>query len=139
MTPERLEKRRAAGRKWRRAHPDRQRESNLAYYAAHRVELVSDMRARDEALRRAVITGYGGQCVCCGETNWRFLALDHVNDDGAEMRRNGPKSGAVFNRWLINQNFPNFIQLLCHNCNVAKALYGFCPHGNCWRSMIVGA
>ena len=31
-------------------------------------------------------------------------------------------------RWLIKHKFPSGIQILCHNCNLAKGYYGSCPH-----------
>src|SRR6266567_4357200 len=34
-------------------------------------------------LRREVLAAYGGKCVCCGESHPEFLAIDHVNNDGA--------------------------------------------------------
>jgi hypothetical protein len=30
--------------------------------------------------------------------------------------------------WLIQNNFPGGYQVLCHNCNMAKAFYKVCPH-----------
>ena len=30
--------------------------------------------------------------------------------------------------WLIENKFPAGIQILCHNCNLAKGFYGACPH-----------
>jgi hypothetical protein len=81
-------------------------------------------------LRKTVITGYGDKCICCGESSHQFLALDHVNSDGAHMRKTKihPASGNQFYQWIIKNNFPSFLQLLCHNCNFAKHFYGGCPH-----------
>jgi hypothetical protein len=31
-------------------------------------------------------------------------------------------------RWLISSGFPEGFRVLCHNCNQAIGLYGFCPH-----------
>ena len=35
---------------------------------------------------------------------------------------------APLQKWIIENNFPKGFQILCHNCNVAKGLYGECPH-----------
>jgi hypothetical protein len=74
-------------------------------------------------------------CRCCGETEHDFLALDHVNDDGAEQRRQlaaelgGLPTGERFYRWLARRGFPDIgLQVLCHNCNHAKRLRDGCPH-----------
>ena len=34
----------------------------------------------------------------------------------------------VLLKWIIKNNFPKGFQILCHNCNSAKAVYGKCPH-----------
>jgi len=78
--------------------------------------------------RLAVLNLYGRVCVCCGETTEQFLALDHVNSDGQEERKLYG-SGSRFYRWLLKQPYdPSRYQILCHNCNMAKSLYGLCPH-----------
>ena len=88
--------------------------------------LTREKRARYK-LKKAVISAYGGQCVCCGESEIVFLAIDHIHNDGAEHRREiGPK----IYRWLRQQGFPkdNF-QVMCYNCNMAKELSeDGCPH-----------
>lgn len=88
--------------------------------------------------RERVIAGYGNKCACCGMTGLPFLTLDHVNNDGNKdrlARRGGKKSGRGEDRrtWynrLIREGFPPHIQVLCWNCNMAKAHYGggVCPH-----------
>jgi hypothetical protein len=81
------------------------------------------LRERQKRLR--VINFYGGRCKCCGEDTFEFLAIDHINNDGAEHRRTF-KSSII--DWIIKNNFPKGFQILCHNCNLAKAFYGECPH-----------
>lgn len=77
-------------------------------------------------LRNTVIDGYGGSCSCCKEDTPEFLAVDHVNNNGAEERKSTPHSTML--RKIIKDNFPSTYQLLCHNCNSAKGFYGACPH-----------
>ena len=83
--------------------------------------------SRDRA-RAEVLAAYGGRCVCCGETEPAFLAIDHVKNDGARHRaRIG--GGAMIVFWLRRHGFPkDRFQLLCHNCNRAKHALGRCPH-----------
>lgn len=85
-------------------------------------------------LKDKIYEQYGGYiCKCCGETNILFLSLDHINNDGADHRReiSGRRNGsniAMFH-WLIKNNFPPILQVLCHNCNMGKRLNkGICPH-----------
>ncbi len=116
----------------------RRRECRVCYKARHRkyyAENPESYKGRirlDRVERRLeLIAGYGGKCVCCGESNALMLAVDHVNNDGAKHRRESAHHGRgpAYYRWLIEQKFPKEFQLLCHNCNRAKWLNGgVCPH-----------
>jgi len=80
--------------------------------------------------RLTVLAHYSGgtmRCVCCGQDKLPFLALDHVGGGGATHRKD-IGSGDQFYRWLIRSSFPPGLQVLCHNCNLAKSAYGSCPH-----------
>lgn len=80
-----------------------------------------------EKLRDQVFEAYGGaSCKCCGESTVEFLALDHINNDGARQRAS-VGSGGVY-RWVRRNGFPPGYQVLCHNCNWGKRVCGICPH-----------
>ena len=82
-------------------------------------------------LKKTVIAAYGGKCVCCGESMYEFLSIDHKHNDGAKERKQlgaKGKSGASFFRLIIAENFPDRYQLLCYNCNMSKGFFGYCPH-----------
>ena len=80
-------------------------------------------------MRNLVLEAYGGKCMCCGETTPEFLQIDHINNDGGDHRRELKREGTGFYHWLKANNFPkDRFQLLCSNCNFAKAKYGQCPH-----------
>lgn len=89
-------------------------------------------RERKRRLKAQVFDAYGGpKCVCCGEETQDFLSIDHINDDGADHRRElKEKHGYIMDmyRWLKNHNFPEGFQVLCFNCNFAKGHFGICPH-----------
>jgi hypothetical protein len=109
---------RAKRRKWVQEHREYYRERS---------------RARNRRLRLECLSKYGGsppKCACCKENTYEFLALDHVNNNGAEERRNSTwgKGGAVMYCLLRKRGFPEGYQVLCHNCNLAKGFYGKCPH-----------
>lgn len=93
-----------------------------------------DIRKRRMRIKDAVFAAYGGyKCVCCGETEKLFLSLDHINNDGAKHRKSisGKRTtaGAPFYAWLLRNNFPNGIQVLCMNCQHGKRMNnGVCPH-----------
>ena len=81
--------------------------------------------------REKVIAAYGGKCGCCGETEYVFLTLDHVNDDGNEHRKRQGNNGGSEMAYIdaIRREFPSDYQILCFNCNYAKYAGG-CPHQN---------
>jgi hypothetical protein len=44
------------------------------------------------------------------------------------MAETGLRGGVRFYSWLRRNNYPEGYQVLCFNCNIAKGLYGVCPH-----------
>lgn len=75
--------------------------------------------------RKTVLEHYGSKCGCCGESINQFLAIDHIDNNGAEHRKTLKIN--IYD-WLIRNKFPKGFQILCHNCNNAKSFYGMCPH-----------
>lgn len=106
----------AAGRRRRRERPD--------------LYLARDKRQRDK-IRMEVLTHYGGEyglkCRCCGTSELVFLALDHINGGGLKHMREVKAYGGGYYKWLRAHGLPPILQILCHNCNYAKA-HGGCPH-----------
>ena len=88
-------------------------------------------RTRNKALRLEVLTNYGNgliACNCCGESEIKFLGIDHVKGGGSrERKENG--GGGRFYFFLKKSGYPKGYQVLCHNCNLAKGFYKKCPHG----------
>jgi len=73
------------------------------------------------------------KCMCdgCDEYHTEFLSIDHIKGGGTKERRdkiNQGQSGGRLAAILIRDNFPKGFQILCHNCNQAKGLFGICPH-----------
>lgn len=88
-------------------------------------------KERREAVRADVYAAYGGfRCACCGETEEAFLSIDHINNDGAEHRRNNRlQTGEQMHRWLKRNGYPEGFQVLCMNCQWGKRNNnGVCPH-----------
>lgn len=84
-------------------------------------------RQRYRELRKEVFDGLGGEtpsCVCCGESELLFLSIDHKNGGGREHRKN--LSSIKYLESILGDL--SKYQLLCHNCNMTKGLYGQCPH-----------
>lgn len=77
--------------------------------------------------KHEIFEHYGNKCSCCGETEFLFLQLDHIDNDGSEHRK-AVKSNYIY-AWVRKNNFPDTLQLLCANCNWGKQMNkGVCPH-----------
>ncbi len=69
-------------------------------------------KARRLRNREIVLRAYGGsppKCSCCGESNFKLLTIDHVNNDGL-IHRNSI-TGMLYD-WLIKNNFPSGFDVL---------------------------
>lgn len=137
MAPKSEEAKQAAverSRAWRLANPERAKANWDRLYKKNRAERPEVLKARNEKtknkLRQEVVDAYGGMCACCGEDDRRFLAIDHINRDGAEHRKAiGRPGGIPFYHWLRKNDYPPGFQVLCHNCNWASFWNdGVCPH-----------
>lgn len=109
-------------------------ERGKEYYAKNKTKVLESLRDKLLCLRTEFVLSYGGVCVCCGESDPRFLTLDHVAGNGAgrDHRRSLGKrvsSGAIL-KDLKRRGWPQAgYQLLCFNCNCGRARNGgICPH-----------
>lgn len=115
---------------WRKTNRERMRASCRLYYEKHKDRQKEKYRKRNQELRLKCLIFYSGnppECACCGEGHIEFLTIDHINNDGAEHRRQ-LGVGKSFYRWLIKENFPDGFRVLCYNCNCSLGHYGRCPH-----------
>lgn len=115
---------------WREQNPDKIKQIRRKHYLRNKEKIMVHHKIKYATLRTEVVSAYGSKCVCCGETEPMFLAIDHVHNNGAEERRLHPEARNAGNRflyWIKRRGFPADYQLLCHNCNYAKSRGG-CPH-----------
>lgn len=121
-----------------KAYYQRNREKQLAaakeYLEKNReaAQAASNRRNKERwrDLKLKALRAYGGKCVCCGEEGIEFLTIDHINNDGNELRKVEAKVAFGTYGWLERYNYPEGVhQILCWNCNMAKrANNGVCPH-----------
>lgn len=82
-------------------------------------------RERRNLLRISVLSHYSGgvpRCAACGETDIDVLVLDHINDDGAQHRRDiGGTRGNLY-KALIKVGLPGGLAVLCANHNHKKEM-----------------
>lgn len=99
---------------------DRNRDKEAAYG-----------RAAYERERAALHAAYGGRCACCGEDEPAFLTLEHKGGIVPPEHRepSGRRMGATATyRKVREEGYPDKYELLCWNCNTARARHGSCPH-----------
>jgi hypothetical protein len=122
------------------ARPDQIEKAKIRH-AKHKVY-------RDD-LRVKVLLGYSKRlsksdipcCNCCGEnSHTEFLAIDHVL--GKKQMNSIPELVKIgyssklkdyfLHEWIMDNNFPEGFQILCHNCNQSKenTKHNSCIHGN---------
>ncbi len=106
--------------------PYRHRKTMMDRSAPERIAFRKQRMAAHSKYRKRALAGYGSKCACCGEDRFEFLVFDHVENDGNEHRKK--LNTSCIAGWIIRNNFPDSIQVLCHNCNMAKAFHGKCPH-----------
>jgi hypothetical protein len=93
----------------------------------NRARHISNCARYYQRLRDRVFKAYGNACVCCGESTPEFLVIDHVNRDGAKHRKE--VLGAALFKWIIANDFPPSLRILCANCNTGREKNGgVCPH-----------
>lgn len=109
---------------------ERGREISLSYYHRNRDASLKRMKDYNERLKDEVFTFYGGYtCKCCGETERKFLTIDHIDGGGNDHRRSEMGGGTYICRWIKKNNFPSLFQVLCYNCNLGKSRNNnICPH-----------
>ena len=57
-------------------------------------------------------------CHYCGLVDIRYLHLDHIDNNGKEERK--ALRGKNFYSYLIKNNYPSKLQVLCRDCNLSK-------------------
>lgn len=109
------------------------REVLLSKYSAqkdHKNELSRKWRSN---MRLDIISHYSDGkmcCNCCGENIYEFLTIDHINNNGSQERKRTGSGGHHAYRLIIKENYPEGFQVLCYNCNCARAKTADkrCPH-----------
>ena len=104
------------------------REYSKIWYREHPESIARIKKKQNQKVRLDVVRIYGEKCTCCSESNPNFLSLDHVNNDGAYERNVVGMRNDTLYRKLRREGRSDRYQLLCYNCNMAKAFYGICPH-----------
>jgi len=103
------------------AHREQRLTQASQYYTQNREQVLGYKRDYHASLRSRVHDHYGGQCTCCGATE--DLCMDHIYSDGRRQRDDlyGRQNVSTeFYRWIIDNGFPEDLQILCRPCSSSK-------------------
>lgn len=116
---------------WKKTAPIRL-EYSQKWYANNREKVIKQKVSGNLKYRRLArldcIAHYSNGkncCDCCGEKNIEFLAIDHIDGGGGKHRKILKEYIPLY---LKKKGFPKGFRILCHNCNMSKGFYGYCPH-----------
>ena len=102
------------------------------WYAKNSEHAKRKARDRHQRLRQEALIAYSKgnnpSCGCCGETEYKFLGIDHIDGGGKQHLAEIGATNVYY--WTKKRGYPEGFQVLCHNCNLAKGFYGQCPHQN---------
>lgn len=140
LSPDILDKERANNRRWYQNRKEIIIIKAKKYREKNRLEINKRVKLNRQKIRLVVLSHYcagNPRCACCGEDEYKFLSIDHINNNGGKHRRELGSNSYMYD-WIIKNNYPKDFQVLCMNCNTAKGWYGICPHKlkkNCviWR------
>ena len=111
-----------ARRKRTSEQKEHRRAYERAYYERNKRQINIYWRNYWSKFKELALTHYGKggyACVVCGESRPACLSIDHINNNGAEHRRQ-VGSGVHFYRWLEKSDYPEGHQTLCMNCQFIK-------------------
>ncbi len=78
--------------------------------------------------KQAFLDKYGNKCVCCGETEYIFLTLDHINGGGNKHRKELKLNATRMYQYAVKNYNPKQFQILCMNCQYGTRFGKICPH-----------
>jgi hypothetical protein len=123
-------------RKWIEENRDKVRGYGRKYYNLNKekeiTRIVIGNLNRYRKMRLDAILHYGGdppKCFCCGEQEYQFLTIHHLENNAAAHRREmkGKYYWGIY-EFLKRSNYPGGYGVACYNCNSAIGHYGVCPH-----------
>lgn len=95
------------------------------------------VRNRAQVIKKKIIFHYSkgsNCCACCGETIYEFLTIDHINGNGRKHRAEIDRRGYEYYLWIVQNNYPDGLRILCMNCNFSLGMWGYCPHDKIQKS-----
>jgi len=103
------------------ARKNRKKGQSISNKNWHKNNPGYNKKNRDK-VKLEVLTHYSKEvpkCNICGFADIDCLAIDHINNDGAQHRKIN-RTGYKIYCWLKKTNYPKDFQVLCCNCNWKK-------------------
>jgi hypothetical protein len=104
------------------------------YYKVHKQTMLAQSKSKGKErhanAKKLCIEYYSNgtnKCICCGESIYEFLSLNHINGGGNKDRKTF-KGARTFCEYLVKNNYPNGLNVMCYNCNLSYGFFGYCPH-----------
>ena len=95
------------------------RDRHSKYWKDNKEQLSRKRRITRIRRWKRAVSGYGGKCLFCGEDRPEALVFHRVNGHGKEHRdAAGGTTENGFYKWLVDNDFPDDIVLLCANCHL---------------------
>lgn len=124
------EKHKASHVRYRSEHKDKYKKLNAEWIAKNRDRYNASKWILYDKNKRKILDRFSNStmsCALCGNDDIFVLTLDHVNDDGAEHRKEalGVRRGGIaayrdFRLGKVETGYD--VQVLCMNCNFKKEL-----------------
>jgi len=107
------------------ATTESERRASRKYYRNHKQERFALGRKAHARYRLTALARYSKtsppSCARCGIDDIDVLTIDHINNNGAEERKN-EKYGGHLALLLKQCDYPEGYQVLCRNCNYKKEI-----------------
>ena len=109
--------------KYARDNVSHTKEYKKQYYKDNRERIINRTKSHNYNNRSEVLYWYSDglmNCNNCGQDHREFLCIDHIDDSGADHRREIGEGGDRVYMYIIRNKFPEGYQVLCNNCNFLK-------------------
>jgi len=93
-------------------------------------KLLNNNYRHRERYRYTVISAYTKGKMCCmhcGSPIYEVLEVDHIDNNGTQHREEVGGTGTIMYRWIMANDYPDFLQVLCSTCHRFKTTTGTLP------------
>ena len=114
------EKKKAYQKRYYKINREKHRADMRAWWIKNGPKILPRLRAKRRQIRQAIFRALGNKCVWCGFQDHRALQIDHVNNNGAQHRRQYPVGSSIYYKDILANIDSGQYQCLCANCNYIK-------------------